>query len=102
MEQTKTLQEREEVFSRTSIKWLIKYLQELQQSGETHVFSLIYDRHDASGYVYGWNEETQDKYLSLEEWERACNILDKQDPDLIWEVQLATEQAISDAETQTN
>ena len=89
-------------FSRTSIKWLIQYLQELQQSGETHVFSLIYDRHDASGYVYGWNEETQDKYVSLEEWKKACEILDEQDPDLIWDVQCAVESVIDRGEAKTD
>lgn len=86
----------------TKIEWQIKYLQGLLASGETHVFALIYDRWDASGIIYGWNEDTQDKQVSLEEWEQATAILAKQEPDLLWDVQRALEQVDIGGEAKTH
>jgi hypothetical protein len=84
------------------IEWQIKYLQELLASGETHVFALIYDRWDASGIIYGWNEDTQDRQVSLEEWEKASAILTDAEHDLLWQVQCAVEEVNTGGEAKTH
>jgi hypothetical protein len=81
---------------------LIQYLQELQATGETHVFALIYDRWDASGIIYGWNEDTQDKQVTFEEWKRATELLVDRDLDLLWDVQRALEEVDTGGEAKTH
>ena len=65
-----------------SIDWLIKYLEALKAEGETHVFSLIYDRNDATNYFYdgGYGHDSDaPEEVTHDEWRQAVALLNGQD-----------------------
>jgi hypothetical protein len=65
------------------IDWLMKYLEELKAEGETHVFALVYDRHDATSYFYGgYVNEEQPKEYPKEIWAKATDDLNTQGHDV--------------------